>query len=201
MGVRGVNVSAIGLGCWGMSGSYGPADEADSAATPHHALDVGVDVFDTADICGDDGRNEALIGLALAGRRHEFVLATKTRWGSDPRRRGRPSGSMGVTGASARPVRRAWLGRGSMCAQAALAWVPSRGEQLIPILGMKRRSRLDENVAAADIAFTSEKLDRLDAAFPPGAAQGTVPPAVARWASAAKPLRSRRTETKARPIW
>src|SRR3954469_17213854 len=80
LGASGIEVSAIGLGCWGMSGSYGPADEAESISTLHHALDLGVDLIDTADSYGDDGHNEALIGYALADRRQEFVLATKTGW-------------------------------------------------------------------------------------------------------------------------
>src|SRR3954447_21652588 len=80
LGASGVPVSAIGLGCWGMSGSYGPADEAESEATLHRALDLGVDFIDTADSYGEDGHNESLIGRTLAGRRHEFTLATKTGW-------------------------------------------------------------------------------------------------------------------------
>src|SRR5438477_5244934 len=76
----GISVSAIGLGCWGMSGSYGPADEAESVATLHHALDIGVDFIDTADSYGNDGHNETLIGQALEARRRRFVLASKTGW-------------------------------------------------------------------------------------------------------------------------
>ena len=49
LGKSGIEVSAIGLGCWGMSGSYGPADESESVATLHHALDLGVNFIDTAD--------------------------------------------------------------------------------------------------------------------------------------------------------
>src|SRR3954451_4634468 len=79
LGASGIEVSAIGLGCWGMSGSYGPADEAESEATLHHALDLGVNFIDTADSYGD-GHNEALIGRTWEGRRHEFVLASKTGW-------------------------------------------------------------------------------------------------------------------------
>src|SRR5438270_1444140 len=80
LGASGINVSAIGLGCWGMSGSYGPADEDESVATLHRALDLGVNFIDTADSYGEDGHNESLVGRTLAGRRHEFVLASKTGW-------------------------------------------------------------------------------------------------------------------------
>ena len=325
LGGSGIEVSAIGLGCWGMSGSYGPADEAESVATLHHALDLGVDFIDTADSYGDDGHNESLIGRTIAGRRHEFVLATKTGWvkraGPDGTTAvgvdGRPerirsacesslarlktdvidlyflhrvdpdvpfeesvgamaelvaAGKMrflGLSEVSEATLRRAhavhpitalqseyslWtrepeatvmpvcrelgiafvpfspLGRGFLTgavtgregiapgdwrannprfaegnlarnlallrpleeiaeahgartAQIALAWVLSRGEQVIPIPGMKRRAHLDENVAAVDITLTPEELARLDAAFPPGAAAGDrYTPEVARWA-------------------
>jgi aryl-alcohol dehydrogenase-like predicted oxidoreductase len=324
LGASGIEVSAIGLGCWGMSGSYGPADEAESVATLHHALDLGVDFIDTADSYGD-GHNEALIGRALGDRRHEFVLASKTGWvkrvGPDGHEvvgvDGRPKrirsacetsldrlrtnvidlyylhrvdpdvpveesvGAMsrlvaagkvrllGLSEVSEATLRRAhavhpitalqseyslWtrepeatviracqelgiafvpfspLGRGFLTglvtgrdriasgdwrannprfteenlarnlallrpleeiaevhgakpAQAALAWVLSGGEHVLPIPGMKRRTHLEENVAAVDIGLTTEELARLDAAFPPGAAAGErYTPEIARWA-------------------
>ena len=71
-----LTVSALGLGCMGMSQSYGPADEDESVRTLHRALDLGVLFLDTADMYGD-GHNERLIGRALAQRRDDFVLATK----------------------------------------------------------------------------------------------------------------------------
>lgn len=324
LGRSGIEVSAIGLGCWGMSGSYGPADEAESVATLHHALDRGVALIDTADSYGDDGHNESLIGRALEGRRHEAVLATKTGFV----RRAGPEGTtvvevdgrpdrirsaceaslarlqtdvidlyylhradpdvpieesvgamadlvaagmvraIGLSEVSEATLRRAhavhpiaalqseyslWtrepeatvmpacrelgiafvpfspLGRGFLTgtladarrlsqgdwratnarfagenldrnlallrpleevarsqgarpSQVALAWVLSRGEQVVPIPGMKRRGHLDENVAAADIELTPEGLARLDAAFPVGAAAGDrYNPEQARW--------------------
>ncbi len=71
-----LNVSALGLGCMGMSEFYHPGDEEDSIATLHHALDLGMNFLDTADVYGM-GRNEQLVGRALRGRRHQAVLATK----------------------------------------------------------------------------------------------------------------------------
>jgi aryl-alcohol dehydrogenase-like predicted oxidoreductase len=77
LGSGALAVSAIGLGCWGMSGCYGAADEAEAEATLLHALDRGINFFDTADSYGG-GHNESLIGRVLKDRRREVVLATKT---------------------------------------------------------------------------------------------------------------------------
>jgi aryl-alcohol dehydrogenase-like predicted oxidoreductase len=71
-----LRVSAVGLGCMGMSEFYGGRDEAESVATLHRALDLGVTFLDTADMYGV-GRNEELVGRALRGRRGNVVLATK----------------------------------------------------------------------------------------------------------------------------
>ncbi len=77
LGADGPEVSAVGLGCMGMSGAYGPADRAESIATIHAALDAGVDVLDTGDFYGM-GHNELLIAEALRGRpREDYVLSVK----------------------------------------------------------------------------------------------------------------------------
>jgi aryl-alcohol dehydrogenase-like predicted oxidoreductase len=73
---QGLRVSAVGLGCMGMSEFYGPTDERESIATIHRALDLGVTFLDTADMYGPF-TNEELVGRAIRGRRHQVVLATK----------------------------------------------------------------------------------------------------------------------------
>jgi aryl-alcohol dehydrogenase-like predicted oxidoreductase len=94
LGRQGPMVSAIGLGCMGMSEFYGPHDDAESVATIQRALDLGITLLDTADMYGM-GANEQLVGRAIRGRRDKVVLATKFGIvrGTDPLQRtvnGRP---------------------------------------------------------------------------------------------------------------
>ncbi|MGE5817994.1 MAG: aldo/keto reductase [Deltaproteobacteria bacterium] len=94
LGHAGLEVSALGLGCMGMSEFYGPRDEAESVATIHRALDLGINFLDTADIYGPFA-NEKLIGKAIRDRREKVVIATKFGIvrGDDPNSRainGRP---------------------------------------------------------------------------------------------------------------
>jgi aryl-alcohol dehydrogenase-like predicted oxidoreductase len=76
LGHQGLEVSAMGLGCMGMSQSYGPADEAESIATLHRAIELGCTFLDTAEVYGPF-TNEDLLGRALVGKRDQVVIATK----------------------------------------------------------------------------------------------------------------------------
>jgi len=76
LGTQGLEVSALGLGCMGMSEFYGRTDESEAIATIRRALELGVTFLDTADMYGW-GANESLVGKAIEGRREDVVLATK----------------------------------------------------------------------------------------------------------------------------
>lgn len=311
LGSQGLEVSAIGLGCMGMSQSYGPADETESIATLHHAIELGCTFLDTAEVYGPY-KNEELLGRALKGRRNEVTLATKfgfrlkdgkqvgTERDSRPETiRSAVEGSLkrlatdhidliyqhrvdpavpmedvagtvaelvkegkvryfGLSEAGVANIRRAhavlpvsalqseyslWernleadviptlkelgiglvpfspLGRGFLTGevkraedypegdfrrgdpryqgenydanvraadavrgvasslgvkpgQVALAWILHKGSDFVPIPGTKRRTYLEDNIAAADIALSAEQVEALDEALAPGKVSG-----------------------------
>ena len=312
LGASGLRVSALGLGCMGMSDLYGPADETESIATIHAALDAGVTLFDTGDYYGA-GHNEMLIGTALRGiPRERFLVSVKFgalrdpggAWlGFDSRpaavknalaytlrrlrmdhidvyRPGRLDPAvpiedtvgaiaemikagyvrhLGLSEAGAETLRKAhavqavtdlqieyslfsrgieakilpaaralgvgitaygvlsrgllsghWSkershakgdirgflprftgenlarnlalveavgdvaqAKGATVAQLAFAWVLSRGEDIVPLVGARRRDRLTEALGALDVTLSPQDIARLEAAVPAGAAAGT----------------------------
>jgi len=90
LGRSGLTVSSLGLGCMGMSEFYGPSDEAESIATIHRAIELGITFFDTADVYGPF-KNEELVGRAIRGKRDKLVIATKfgiVRDPNNPKERG-----------------------------------------------------------------------------------------------------------------
>src|SRR5258708_5823239 len=96
LGAKGLSVSALGLGCMGMSAAYGSAEERDeqeSIATIHRAIELGVTFFDTAEVYGPF-TNEELLGRALEGKRDGLVIATKFGFRFD---------KSGVTGLNSKP--------------------------------------------------------------------------------------------------
>src|SRR5438876_2866259 len=83
LGRSGLTVSALGLGCMSMSEFYGPGDDAESTATIHRAIELGVTFFDTADVYGPF-KNEELVGRAIKGKREKLIIATKFGIVRDP---------------------------------------------------------------------------------------------------------------------
>ena len=174
LGRNGPKVSSVGLGCMGMSGMYGPSDDAESIATIHAALDAGITLFDTGDFYGM-GHNELLLGRALAGKRQQAFIQVK--FGAQ---RG-PDGSW--LGFDARPAaaktanreRNARLAaalaalaaeKGVTATQLATAWVLSRGEELVPLIGARTRAQLEDSLAALQLRLDAAELARIEEAVP-----------------------------------
>src|SRR6266540_3311502 len=179
LGSHGPRVSGLGLGCMGMSDLYGPADEKESIATIHAALDAGITLLDTGDYYGM-GHNEMLLRDALRGRKRESVVLSG-HWSTErpvakgdfrnflPRFKGENlEHNLSLVDA----LRSMAKAKGASVAQLAIAWVLSRGDDIVPLVGARRRDRLSEALGAVDVTLTPEDLARLEKAVPPDAAAG-----------------------------
>ena len=188
LGKQGLTVSAMGLGCMGMSDAYGPADEAESVATIHRAHAVHpISALQTEySLWSRDPEDELIptvrelsIGFVaysplgrgfLTGQLRRFEDLPQDDW-----RRHRPR----FQGENFQKnlelvdrVKEIAATKQVTPAQLALAWLVAQGEGLVPIPGTKRRKNLEENVAALGITLTREDLQRIDEAAPKGAASG-----------------------------
>ena len=144
LGRSDLEVSAIGLGCMGMSHGYGPAaDKQEMISLLRTAVDRGVTFFDTAEVYGPF-ENEDLVGEALSPFAGRVVIATKFGIKIDPATK----------------------------QQIALAWLLAQKPWIVPIPGTTKRSRLEENLGAAAVALTPDDLREIEKAASAIAIQG-----------------------------
>jgi aryl-alcohol dehydrogenase-like predicted oxidoreductase len=185
LGNSNLEVSAIGLGCMGMSFGYGPAaDKQEMIKLIHSAVEQGVTFFDTAEVYGPF-TNEELVGEALAPLREQVVIATK--FGFKPAANGegrwseldsRPEHIKEVAEASLkrlktdvidlfyqhRLVGKIAAQKNATSAQIALAWVLAQKTWMVPIPGTTKLHRLEENLGAAAVELTPDDLSEMDRA-------------------------------------
>ncbi len=177
LGNSGCEVSSIGLGCMGMSDFYGPADEDESIATLHHALDIGLNFLDTADVYGS-GHNETLIGRALAGRRDRAFIATK----------------FGIAGAKRRPEGGLELqvnGRPEYVKSACEASLQRLG---VDCIDLYYQHRVDSQVPIEDTVGAMAELVRAGKVRFLGLSEASADPALIRRAHAVHPIAALQTE-------
>jgi aryl-alcohol dehydrogenase-like predicted oxidoreductase len=165
LGSTGLQTSAIGLGCMGMSGNYGVPDDAESMRTLARAVELGITLFDTADAYGRDGANERLIAPFVRAHRDGIVLATTFGFVHHA------DGSVAICG---RPdyVRNACDASLARLGVDVIGVIARELGAIVPIPGTKRVRFIEEDAGAAEIALTEEHLARIEAVAPPGVAAG-----------------------------
>jgi aryl-alcohol dehydrogenase-like predicted oxidoreductase len=202
LGNQGLVVSELGLGRMGMSEFYGSTDDQEAIATIHHAIDLGINFLDTADMYGPftkfgNVRTPDGQFLGVSGKPdyvHSACDASLQRLGIDTidlyyQHRVDPTVPTEETlGAMAELVQQGkvpYLGmseveqvkaiaieKGVSPSQLALAWLLAQGNDVVPIPGTKRRNYLEENVAAVNITLTPDELQQIDAVAPKGIVVG-----------------------------
>lgn len=177
LGSSGVQVSAIGLGCMGMSDFYGPADEAESIDTIHHSLAIGLNFLDTANVYGQ-GHNEKLVGRAIAGRRDQAFIATK----------------FGIAGARLKPE-----GGLEIQVNGQPEYVKSSCEESLQRLGIDcidlyYQHRVDANVPIEDTVGAMADLVKAGKVRFLGLSEASADPELIRRASAVHPIAALQSE-------
>lgn len=181
LGPKGPAVSEVGLGCMGMSDFYGPADRTESIATIHAALEAGITLFDTGDFYGM-GHNELLLREALEGRkRGEVFIQVKFGAQRDPSGAfiGYDARPAAVKTALAYTLTRLGTDYVDLYQPArldpavpieetvgAIAGALSRGSDIVPLIGARKRRQLHESLGALDLAFRPDELEQAERAVP-----------------------------------
>jgi aryl-alcohol dehydrogenase-like predicted oxidoreductase len=165
LGKSNLEVSALGLGCMGMSFGLGPAgDKQEMIAVIRAAIERGVTFFDTAEVYGPF-TNEELVGEALAPFREQVVIATKFGFKSTDFRNLVPRFSPEARKANQAVVdliSKVAARKKATPAQIALAWVLAQKPWIVPIPGTTKLRRLQENIGAVEVELTPDDLREID---------------------------------------
>jgi aryl-alcohol dehydrogenase-like predicted oxidoreductase len=190
LGKTGPSVSALGLGCMGMSGMYGPSDRKESLATLEAAVDAGINLLDTGDFYGIESRilptaRELGIGITAYGVLSRGLISG--HWRKDATGAGDfRAHSPRFQGANAEAnlalveaLRKVADAKGVSVAQIAIAWVAQQGDDIIPLVGARRRDQLAEALGSLEVRLSADDLAAIESAVPKDAAAGERYPSAA----------------------